>query len=61
MRDYGKMTFGALVVAVVAIGADVLFALIIRYGTSPGLTGRKTSGASPIPSQAQPVGAASAA
>jgi osmoprotectant transport system permease protein len=61
VRDYGKMTFGALVVAVVAIGADVLFALIIRYGTSPGLTGRKTSGASPIPSQAQPVGAASAA
>jgi osmoprotectant transport system permease protein len=61
VRDYGKMTFGALLVALVAIGADVLFALIIRYGTSPGLTGRATSGASPIPNPAQPVGAASAA
>jgi osmoprotectant transport system permease protein len=61
VRNYGEMTFGALVVALVAIGADVLFALIIRYGTSPGLSGRARSGASQIPNPAQPVGAASAA
>jgi len=45
----------------VAIGADVLFALVIRFCTSPGLTGRETHRMSTIIDPAQPVGAASAA
>jgi osmoprotectant transport system permease protein len=42
--DYAQMASGALLVAVLALVVDLLFALVQRYAVSPGLTGRGTSG-----------------
>jgi len=39
-RDFPQMASGALVVAVLALLVDFLFALAQRYAVSPGLTGR---------------------
>lgn len=40
-RDYGQMAGGALLVALLALGIDLVFGLIQRYAVSPGLTGRR--------------------
>lgn len=44
-RDYGQMGGGALLVALLALLVDGLFALAQRTVVSPGLTGRVTRGA----------------
>lgn len=41
-HDFPQMGAGALVVAVLALLVDFLFALVQRYAVSPGLTGRGT-------------------
>jgi osmoprotectant transport system permease protein len=38
--DYAQMASGALLVAVLALLIDAVFALVQRYAVSPGLTGR---------------------
>jgi osmoprotectant transport system permease protein len=38
--DYPQMASGALLVALLALVVDLLFALVQRYAVSPGLTGR---------------------
>jgi osmoprotectant transport system permease protein len=38
--DYAQMASGALLVAVLALLVDAVFALVQRYAVSPGLTGR---------------------
>ena len=40
IRDYGQMTVGAVLVAALAVVADLLFALLIRVVVSPGVSGR---------------------
>jgi len=40
VRDYGKVASGALLVALLALAVDLLFALGQRYAVSPGLSGR---------------------
>jgi osmoprotectant transport system permease protein len=40
IRDYGQMSVGAVLVAALAVVADVLFGLLIRIVVSPGVTGR---------------------
>lgn len=39
-RDFPQMVAGALVVAVLALAVDLVFALVQRYAVSPGLTSR---------------------
>ncbi|MEZ0166341.1 ABC transporter permease [Kineococcus sp. LSe6-4] len=43
LNDYGRMVAGAVVVAVLAVGLDLLLGLVQRYVVSPGLTGRGLS------------------
>ncbi|HEX8970086.1 ABC transporter permease [Oryzihumus sp.] len=40
IQDYGKVASGAILVAALALLADLAFALAQRYAVSPGLTGR---------------------
>lgn len=40
IQDYGKVASGAILVAALALLADLAFALVQRYAVSPGLTGR---------------------
>jgi osmoprotectant transport system permease protein len=40
VNDYSRVLAGAIVVAVLAIALDLLFALVQRWIVSPGLTGR---------------------
>jgi osmoprotectant transport system permease protein len=41
--DYPQMASGALLVALLALAVDLLFALVQRYAVSPGISGRGTS------------------
>jgi osmoprotectant transport system permease protein len=41
-QDYPQMISGGLLVALLALVADLLIALVQRYTVSPGLTGRRT-------------------
>ncbi len=50
VRDYGQMAAGALLVAVLALAVDLVFALVQRYAVSPGLTGRRARRARTEPS-----------
>lgn len=43
VRDFPQMASGALLVAVLALVVDLVFALVQRYAVSPGLTGRGTA------------------
>lgn len=43
VRDFPQMVAGAVLVALLALLADAVFALVQRYAVSPGLTGRRTS------------------
>ena len=40
VRDFGQMAGGAVLVAVLALAVDVVFAVVQRFTVSPGLTGR---------------------
>ena len=40
VRDFGQMAGGAVLVAMLALAVDVVFALTQRFTVSPGLTGR---------------------
>ena len=40
VRDYGQMAAGAVLVGVLALAVDLVFAVVQRYAVSPGLTGR---------------------
>ena len=40
VRDFGQMASGAVLVAVLALAVDVVFAVVQRFMVSPGLTGR---------------------
>lgn len=40
VRDYGQMASGALLVTLLALSVDLVFAVIQRFVVSPGLTGR---------------------
>jgi osmoprotectant transport system permease protein len=40
VRDYGQMAAGAVLVALLALVVDLVFAVAQRYAVSPGLTGR---------------------
>jgi len=40
VRDFGQMAGGAVLVAVLALLVDLVFAIVQRYAVSPGLTGR---------------------
>jgi osmoprotectant transport system permease protein len=42
IQDFPQMASGALLVAVLALGLDLLLALVQRSAVSPGLTGRST-------------------
>ncbi|GGF33489.1 glycine/betaine ABC transporter permease [Williamsia phyllosphaerae] len=53
--DFTKMTAGALLVAVLAIAFEVLFALVGRFTISPGLRRAETSATRSRPSPAIPV------
>ncbi len=44
-QDYPQMISGALLVAALALAADLLIALVQRYTVSPGITGRTVRGA----------------
>ncbi|KQR97472.1 ABC transporter permease [Williamsia sp. Leaf354] len=55
--DFTKMTAGAILVAVLAIAFEVLFALIGRYTISPGLRRSEASTTRSRPSPAIPVAA----
>ena len=44
VRDYPQMASGAVLVAVLALLVDLLFAVVQRYAVSPGLTGRASRG-----------------
>jgi osmoprotectant transport system permease protein len=41
LRDFPQMLTGAVLVAALAIGLDLLFAAVARYAVSAGLTGRR--------------------
>ena len=43
VRDFGQMAGGAVLVAVLALAVDVVFAVVQRFTVSPGLTGRITA------------------
>jgi osmoprotectant transport system permease protein len=45
VRDFPQMASGAVLVAVLALLVDLLFAVVQRYAVSPGLTGRASRGA----------------
>ena len=40
VRDFGQMAGGAVLVALLALAVDVVFAVVQRFTVSPGLTGR---------------------
>jgi osmoprotectant transport system permease protein len=40
VRDFGQMAGGAVLVALLALAVDLVFAIVQRYAVSPGLTGR---------------------
>jgi len=40
VRDFGQMAAGAVLVALLALAVDLVFAIVQRYAVSPGLTGR---------------------
>jgi len=40
VRDFGQMAGGAVLVALLALAVDVVFAVVQRFSVSPGLTGR---------------------
>jgi osmoprotectant transport system permease protein len=40
VRDFGQMAGGAVLVALLALAVDLVFALVQRFTVSPGLTGR---------------------
>lgn len=40
VRDFDQMAGGAVLVALLALAVDLVFALVQRYAVSPGLTGR---------------------
>lgn len=48
VRDLPQMVAGALIVALLALAADAVFALAQRYAVSPGLSGRSQRKTNPI-------------
>jgi osmoprotectant transport system permease protein len=50
VRDFAQMAGGAVLVALLALAVDLVFALVQRYAVSPGLTGRFGSRRATAPS-----------
>lgn len=57
VQDFSQMASGALLVALLALGLDLLLALTQRSVVSPGLTGRRTrKGNTPVDMEIDPAG-----
>ena len=57
VQDFPQMASGALIVALLALGLDLLLALVQRSAVSPGLTGRSTQrGNTPVDVEIDPAG-----
>ena len=57
VQDFSQMASGALIVALLALGLDLLLALVQRSAVSPGLTGRSTRrGNTPVDMEIDPAG-----
>jgi osmoprotectant transport system permease protein len=57
VQDFPQMASGALIVALLALGSDLLLALVQRRVVSPGLTGRRAGrGNTPVDMEIDPAG-----